>query len=227
MDTQDSGLSLIDAVNGRHSVRGFRPQPVPQETLEAIFKLAQSAPSNCNTQPWHAYVASGQSRDRLRQQFLDRMSSQTPGNPDFSYVSRFEGKYRKRQVDCAVALYNEMGIARDDKEGRAHAVQRNFEFFDAPHIVFLGMDKSFGPTIALDVGIYAQTLMLAMEAYGVSSCAMGSMRAYPDLVRDEFGIDDDIGILLGISFGYEDPDVPANRTRTDREPLENSVVFSS
>lgn len=225
MDTQDTGLSLVDAVKDRHSVRGFLATPVPKATLEAIFELAQSAPSNCNTQPWHAYVASGEARDRLRQQFLERVQAQVPGNPDFSYVSRFDGKYRKRQVDCAVALYNEMGIARDDKAGRAHAVQRNFEFFDAPHIVFLGMDKNFGPTIALDVGIYAQTLMLVMEAYGVSSCAMGSMRAYPDLVRDEFGIDDNIGILLGICFGYKDSAVPANRTRTDREPLENSVLF--
>ncbi|GAA0688501.1 hypothetical protein GCM10009104_13380 [Marinobacterium maritimum] len=124
-----------------------------------------------------------------------------------------------------MALYNEMGIARDDKEGRLRAMQRNYEFFDAPHIVFIGMDRHFGPSIAMDIGIYAQTLMLTMHAHGVSSCAMGSMRSYPDLVRDAFDIDDDTGILLGISFGYEDPDVAANRTRTSREPVANAVNF--
>ncbi len=85
--------------------------------------------------------------------------------------------------------------------------------------------RNFGATISLDVGIYAQTLMLTMHAFGISSCAMGSMRTYPDLVREAFGLDDSTGILLGISFGYEDPDVDANRTRTVREPLANSVVF--
>lgn len=217
--------SLIDAINLRRSVRGFLPEPVPQHTLEQIFELARMTPSNCNTQPWQAFVASGQLKDRLREQFLERMSAGSPGDPDFPYVSRFEGEYRKRQVECAVALYDEMGISRDDKPGRLRAARRNFEFFDAPHIVFLGMDRSFGSTIAMDVGMYAQTLMLAMTAFGVSSCAMGSMRNYPDLVKNAFELDDSVGILLGISFGYEDPEVEANRTRTSREPLSETVVF--
>lgn len=218
-------MSLLDAITSRRSVRGFLPDPVPRETLEHIFDIAQQAPSNCNTQPWQAFVASGEVRDKLQKQFLAGLDQGTPAEPDFPYVSRWEGEYRHRQIDCAVALYNEMGIARDDKAGRFRAVRRNFEFFDAPHIVFLGMDREFGSTIALDVGIYAQTLMLTMQAFGISSCAMGSMRGYPHLVREAFGLDDNIGILLGISFGYEDPEVDANRTRTVREPLANSVSF--
>jgi nitroreductase len=218
-------MTLVDAITTRRSVRGFLPDPVSHDILTSIFELARTSPSNCNTQPWKAFVASGETKEALRRKFLERQRDGTPGNPDFSYVARFEGEYRTRQVDCAVALYNEMGIARDDKEGRLRAVRRNFEFFDAPHIVFLGMDRQFGSTIALDVGIYAQTLMLSMQAFGISSCAMGSMRAYPDLVRDAFGLDDQTGILLGISFGYEDPEIDANRTRTTRELLENTVAF--
>jgi len=212
-------MTLVDAITSRRSIRGFLPDPVSDDVLQAIFELARTTPSNCNTQPWTCYVASGDLKNRLRQE------DGVPSNPDFSYVPKFEGEYRKRQVNCAVALYNEMGIARDDKPGRLRAVRRNYEFFDAPHILFLGMDRKFGSTIALDVGIYAQTLMLAMTAYGLSSCAMGSMRAYPDLVREAFGFADDTGILLGISFGYEDPDVQANRTRTSREPLSGTVIF--
>ena len=218
-------VPVIDAITSRRSVRGYLPDPVPAGTLEQVFEIAQQAPSNCNTQPWKVYVASGEVKDRLRDQFLERLDQGVAGQPDFSYVSTFEGEYRQRQVDCAVALYNEMGIARNDKPGRLRAVRRNFELFDAPHIAFLGMDRNFGATISLDVGIYAQTLMLTMHAFGISSCAMGSMRTYPDLVREAFGLDDSTGILLGISFGYEDPDVDANRTRPVREPLANSVVF--
>lgn len=218
-------VPVIDAVTSRHSVRGYLPDPVPVGTLEQVFEIAQQAPSNCNTQPWKVYVASGEVKDRLRDQFLERLDQGVAGQPDFPYDPTWEGEYRQRQVDCAVALYNEMGIARNDKPGRLRAVRRNFELFDAPHIAFLGMDRNFGATISLDVGIYAQTLMLTMHAFGINSCAMGSMRTYPDLVREAFGLDDSTGILMGISFGYEDPDVDANRTRTVREPLANSVVF--
>ncbi|WP_166261991.1 nitroreductase [Marinobacter salicampi] len=220
-------MTLVEAIATRRSVRGFLPDPVSDDVLQEIFELARTAPSNCNTQPWTCYVASGDLKNRLRDQFLQRQEDGVPGTPDFGYVSKFEGEYRKRQVECAVALYDEMGISRDDKAGRLRAVRRNFEFFDAPYILFLGMDRKFSSTIALDVGIYAQTLMLAMTAYGVSTCAMGSMRAYPDLVREAFRLDEQTGILLGISFGYEDPEVPANRTRTTREPLSDTVIFKN
>lgn len=125
-------MTLVDAVTSRFSVRGFLPEPVPRDILEQVFELAQQSPSNCNTQPWKAFVASGELKERLRQKFLDRQQQGIPGTPDFGYNSGFAGEYRKRQVDCAVALYNEMGIARDDKDGRSWAVRRNFEFFDAP-----------------------------------------------------------------------------------------------
>ncbi|MFN3164584.1 MAG: nitroreductase [Pseudohongiellaceae bacterium] len=220
-------ISLLDAISTRRSVRGFLDKPVPPEVLERIFTIAQQAPSNCNVQPWKAYIASGELKDRLRQQMVDNTASGVPPNPDYDYRGDFENEYRKRQVECAVALYSEMGIERHDKEGRKYAVLRNFEFFDAPHIAFIGMDPAFGTTVAIDVGMWAQTLMLAMVAFGIHSCPMGTMRNYPDLVREAFDIHDGTKILFGISFGYEDESVPANRTRTTRDPISSNVFFRS
>jgi len=218
-------MSLVDAIFQRRSVRGFLPKTVPEETMRNVFEQAQQAPSNCNTQPWYTVVASGDLRNSLRDQFVGRAMAGAPSEPDFSYVSKFEGVYRGRQVDCAAALYGEMEIARDDKAGRSRAALRNFEFFDAPHIAFLCMDRSFGATIAVDVGIYAQTLMLAMTAQGISSCAMGSLRSHPDLVRAAFGLEENIGVVFGICFGYDDSEVKANNTRTTRVSLDETVVF--
>jgi nitroreductase len=218
-------MSLVDAIFQRRSVRGFLPKTVPEETMRNVFEQAQQAPSNCNTQPWYTVVASGDLRDSLRDQFIGRAMAGAPSEPDFSYVSKFEGVYRGRQVDCAAALYGEMEIARDDKAGRSRAALRNFEFFDAPHVAFLCMDRSFGATIAVDVGIYAQTLMLAMTAQGISSCAMGSLRSHPDLVRTAFGLEENIGVVFGICFGYDDSEVKANNTRTSRVSLDETVVF--
>ena len=212
-------------VRARRSVRGFLDKRVPDETLKAIFELAQWSPSNCNIQPWLAYVASGALRDKMRDQFVKNIMDGVPPNPDYDYPGKFEGEYRTRQVECAVAMYTEMGIARDDSGGRMRAMLRNFELFDAPHVVFIGMHKDFGTTVAIDVGMYVQTLMLAMTAHGVGSCAQGSMRYYPDLVREAFDLTDDVHILCGISFGYEDVEVPANRTRTTRADLSENVTF--
>lgn len=220
--------SLADALRSRRSVRGFLDKPVPEETLRQIFELAQLAPSNCNIQPWKVFVASGEVRDELRRRMVEKVTAGVPMEPDFEpNAGKFSGVYRQRQVDCAVELYNNMGIARDDKSGRMRAQLRNFELFDAPHVVFIGMEREFGPTVALDVGMYIQSLMLAMTAHGVGSCAQGSMRYFPNDVREIFGEPASTAILVGISFGYEDPDVAANRTRVGRAPLADSVAFKA
>lgn len=218
-------MSLAEALRERRSVRGYRPEPVPQAVLDEVFGLAQLAPSNCNIQPWKVFVASGAMRDELRHRMVEHVTKGDPIQPDFEHLPNFEGVYRKRQVDCAVELYNNMGIARDDREGRARASLRNFELFDAPHVAFIGMERQFGVTVALDVGMYIQTLMLVMTSFGIGSCAQGSMRYYPQDVRDLFGEPDSTAILCGISFGYEDQSVAANRTRVGREPLGESVRF--
>jgi nitroreductase len=226
-DVIDPDMGLIEAIYQRRSVRGYLDKEVPQATLDRIFDIANQAPSNCNVQPWKVYVASGALKDRLKQAMVEKTAAGVTPNSDYPYRGDFEGEYRKRQVECAVALYSNMGIERGDKEGRMHAVLRNFEFFDAPYIAFLGMDPSFGATVALDVGMYAQNLMLTMVAFGLHSCPMGTMRNYPDLVRDAFNITDNTKILFGISFGYEDNTVPANKTKTTRDEISANVVFRS
>jgi nitroreductase len=224
---QRATIEALDRViRTRRSVRGFLPDPVPEATLREVFELAQRTPSNCNVQPWRCYVASGPARDQVRAKLLERLDAGV--RPSFDFAgdgNAFSGDYRRLQIECAVALYSEMGIERDDRAGRFRAVRRNFELFDAPHVVFVGMDKSFGLQVALDVGAYLQTLMLAMTAHGIASCPQGSLRNYPDVVRELFDVPAEVGILCGISFGYEDTVVPANRTRVGRQPLGTNVQF--
>lgn len=219
-------MTLDEAIKSRRSVRGYLQKEVPQDVMESIFKLAQHAPSNCNIQPWKVYVASGELKDRMQQQMVERASTGVEFSSDYDYPEHFDGEYRRRQIDCAVQLYNSMGIERGDKIGRAKASLRNFEMFDAPHAVFIGMDKRFGASVAIDVGMYIQNLMLAMTAHGVASCAQGCLRYYPDIVREAFDISEETNILLGISFGYEDTSIPANNTRVGRDDISESVQFA-
>jgi len=224
-DSPDITMTLEEAVKTRRSVRGFLDKPVPKEIISKAFELARHSPSNSNIQPWQVFVASGVTRDAIRELLLAQFNLGFERISDFEYPDRFEGTYRKRQVDCAVAMYGEMGIGRDDKLGRLNALLRNFELFDAPHVAFFCMDKSFPASVAVDLGLYAQTLMLAFTSLGVSSCAMGALRNWTNIPREVFGFDDKLGVMFGMTFGFEDPSVPVNKLRMPRSPLEECVTF--
>lgn len=221
-----NATSLGEVLQSRRSVRGFTDRLIDTELLTHIFEMAQLSPSNCNTQPWKTYVASGKACDKLRNALVEAAMSGQPQEPAFNYFGDFKGEYRKRQVDCAVALYDNMGIARNDKPARLGALLRNYQFFDAPHVAFIGMPTDFDIVNGLDVGIYLQTLMLIMRAHGIDSCAQGALAYYPKPVKEALNIPDDIGILVGLSFGYEDESVPANQTRTPRADLAQAVSFT-
>jgi len=215
---------LDQAIRERRSVRGFLPKPVPRELLEEVLELAQHAPSNCNVQPWRVYVASGKVLAELRTALV---SAATSGESPMMVapIDEFVGPYREKQIACAAELYGKMGVARGDRAGRLNASLRNFQFFDAPHVAYVCMAKSFGIGVALDVGMYVQTLMLAMQSRGISSCAQAALRSYPELAAKHLGIPEDEQILCGLSFGYEDPDVPANQTRQPRDRISRNVFF--
>jgi nitroreductase len=73
--------------------------------------------------------------------------------------------------------------------------------------------------------MYAQTLMLAMTANGLASCAQGTMGHHPDLVREAFGLGSEVKVLFGISFGYEDVTMAVNNAHTERASLADTVTF--
>ncbi len=87
------------------------------------------------------------------------------------------------------------------------------------------MAAGFGAREAADTGMWAQTLMLALTARGLASCAQGALSLYPDIVREHLGLAAEQKLLFGVSFGYEDPNAKANAARVGRAALDDAVRF--
>ncbi|SEI12155.1 nitroreductase [Paracoccus alkenifer] len=218
-------MNIDDAVAKRRSVRGYLPDEVPQDTLREVLALAQLSPSNCNIQPWITHVLSGPSLRSLGDKMVAAAEAGIPPDPDFAADRKFEGVYRARQVDAAVQLYGAMGIDRHDRPRRDWAYRRNLDFFGAPHAALIFIHHTFEEREAVDLGIYAQTLMLLLTSRGISSCAQGALSLYPGIIRDHLGLGQTHRAVFGISFGYEDPAVDANQARVGRAGLEDAVMF--
>ena len=58
-------MDTIDAIRQRTSVRRFRPDPVPRESIELLLDCAVRAPNHKLTEPWRFAVLTGGGKTRL------------------------------------------------------------------------------------------------------------------------------------------------------------------
>jgi nitroreductase len=215
-----------DVVRQRHSVRCYRPDPVPDDIIRAVLEDAQLAPSNCNTQPWQMHIASGAKRDELSRALLadDAAENYTP---DFSFsVGDFDGIYGQRAKDQGAAYYRAIGVGREAIEDRQTAARYNLDFFGAPHVALLFM-PSVGDNVRIagDVGMYGQTFLLSLTAHGLGGIPQTMLGFYADTIRLVLGVDPALKLLFGISFGFPDETSAANMYRIGKAPVEQSVTF--
>ncbi|MFT4997089.1 MAG: nitroreductase [Chitinophagales bacterium] len=220
-----NSMTVEEALLSRRSIRDFKSEPVDKKVLEAVFDLAQWAPSNCNSQPWEVCVASGESCERLRTNITEAAFKGEIGDMDIPYDGVYEGVYKDRQYGSANAVYSALGIERSDKARRGEFFMRNFCFFDAPHVAFFFINKKFGIREGADLGMYAQSVMLAMQANGIASCPQTSLGFFAGIVREEFTVSDDLNLMFGLSFGYAADDSPINAIKIDRAPLSETTTF--
>lgn len=211
---------LEGAILGRHSTRLFlRDKPVPRELVIEALELAIRAPSNSNIQPWRLVFNSGPARDRLVKALLAEAEKGEPRVPSLP------GEFHHFRSDLGALVYGSMGVPRHDAEARRVAVLRNWEFFRAPLGAIVCMHRDLDYVDALGVGMFLQTFMLALTARGIGSCVQVSIAGYPDVIREQLGVGEDLRILCGLSIGYPDPEFAANKLHTPRSPLEHNMVF--
>ena len=213
-------LDLDAAIRERHSTRMFLPQqPVPRALVDEALALAQLAPSNSNIQPWRMVFATGPARVRLVEALLEAAHRGPPNIPPLPE------SFQHFRRELGAEVYGSMGIAREDKEGRAVAVMRNFEFFRAPLAGIVCLHRDLGPADALSVGMFLQTFLLALTERGLGSCVEVSVAGYPEVIRTQLAIPAELSIICGLAVGYPDPDFPGNKLHISREPIAKDVVF--
>ena len=223
MNVADPTQVFLDVVSRRRSMRDFKSDPVPREIIESVFGTAQRAPSNCNTQPWFVHVVTGETLEQLRQDLPAKFAAGEIAL-DFPYDGQYEGVYKERQYASAAALYDSLGIARDQKAERNAWFMRNFSFFDAPAVAFFTLPTGFGLREACDLGMFAQTVMLGLTAHGLGSCPQTALAFLANVIRPALSLGDHEQLMFGMSFGYP-TDTAVNEVTTERASLADVVTF--
>ena len=213
--------SFSQLSTNRHSVRGYLPTPVAPELVKELLICAREAPSGANLQPGSFVQVTGQIRDALSANLVQAWTAGQAEVEDYDYFPKpMPMTLRRRQVAAAQALYGALGVTRDDRAGRDAQFERNFRFFDAPVALVVTIERGFGSGGYMDLGMTLYGLMLAAQARGLSTCAIGAMASYPSLIRKHLELDQSSLIVCGMALGYADPDAPVNQTRTERCDLD-------
>jgi nitroreductase len=213
---------LAQLLAERHSCRGFRPEPVPRETIDRILALAQRTASWCNAQPWQVHVLSHEATQRVREALVAHAKAHPP-QPDLPFPAEYLGVYLERRRACGLQLYAATGVERGDKPAYERQWLENYRLFGAPHLAIVTTHAPLGIYGAIDCGAYVQNFMLAACALGVASIAQAAQAAVAGFWREQLALPGDRQLVCGIAFGYEDAAHPANAFRTSRAELAQAV----
>ncbi len=220
-------MQYDEVVRGRRSIRGYKPEPVPQDLIREILELAMRAPSSMNTQPWNFYVLSGAPLDRIRKGNTERNLAGIPHSREFRIGQAFAGQHRDRQVGVAKQLFAAMNIAREDQEARQDWVLRGFRQFDAPVCVIVTYDRVLADSddTAFDCGAVTTALVNAAWSRGLGAVINSQGIMQSPVVREYAGIADDQVIMKAVALGWPDDSFPANAVISERKSVDEAAVF--
>ena len=219
-------MELVEAINSRKSIRGYKPAPVPKETLAQVLETALRAPSAMNIQPWKLTILGGKVMEELKNALQEKVLAGEEGQPDFDPYPRLSGPYRERQVELAKGLFQLMDIAREDKKKRQEWILKMFRFWDAPNAIIIGLDEEVNSFLSIfSLGTIAQTIALAATNLGLGTCIEQEAVYYPAVIRQVAGIPESQKIAMGISIGYPDWAFPANKLESTREQLSDVATW--
>ena len=220
-------MEYHEVINGRRSTRGFLEKPVAMEVLKEVIELAVRAPSSMNTQPWHFHIVTGEVLDNIRRENTKRNVEGVPPSREIKSPLGYEGKHRERQIEIAIQLFKEMGIERDDKEGRQDWVLRGFRQFDAPVAIIVTFDEELkeDDISKFDCGAAVNGLVNAGWSKGLGAVINSQGIMQSPVVREYAKIPDNQIIMICVAMGYPDESFPANKVVSNRRSVDEVATF--
>lgn len=215
-------MELIQAIQGRRSIRAFKPDPVPKEKIEEIIKWATLAPSAINLQPWEFIIICGEEKERLSRRLLkayrEKQISCSPGN--VKPLPKSIAKRGAQTLEMMNPFFEEMKVDPNQfiNEGSCN-------FYGAPVAILICLDDSFPKSRLVDIGIILGYFLLVAHEDGLGTCPIGLITAYEEDIKELLNIPENKHVVIGIALGYPDEQSPINRFKSPREEFTKMVKW--
>jgi nitroreductase len=100
MDPITTKHSIITVIQSRRTIKEFRSDPIPEETLWRILDAARWAPNHRLTEPWRFTIIGAQSREAL----ADALANLTASSQDPSVMAKVKDEARRKVMSSPVLL---------------------------------------------------------------------------------------------------------------------------
>jgi nitroreductase len=221
-------MDVFTAIDSRIACRWFLDKPVDPAIVRDLIGRAARAASGGNLQSWQVYALTAAPLAELKRQVADFIAGHDPRHDDAEYAiypQTMWEPYKARRLEHGVQLYGALGIARDDAKGRLEQYKRNFEFFNAPVALFIGIDRNLGPGQWADLGGYIHALMYLARGYGLDTCPQESWARMHKIVRAFVNMPPEQMLFCALALGYGDHAHRANSFRSPRATLAEFCSF--
>lgn len=211
-------------MRSRRSVRAFKPEPLRRDIVQDILEDAATAPSGANIQPWRVHVLGGEVKDALSRMLVAAFRAGTAPAPAH-FPETLPDMFRARLMDFGARYYASLGIDRNDAAARMRQTERNFSFFGAPVGLIFSIDRRLKPHSWIDLGLFAQNVMIAAQARGIDTCPQVAFAQFHEQIASHLQMPQEEVTAFGMSMGYGDPAAAVNQTRMPREGVDAFATF--
>ncbi|MBS9335983.1 nitroreductase family protein [Fructobacillus papyrifericola] len=216
-------MDFEKVLTNRHSVRQFSEKKIDQMTLFDLVEEAQSSPSWVNAQEVGAVVAIGdrleQMRDRHAALNADEAVKSQPIIP-YRPIHEWPEPAQSNMKGWFQSVSAALGDNGSDQLGKTGS-----QLYQAQAVVYLTLPKGYSDWSLVDLGIFAQTLMLAATNKGIGSIPAYQYVQYPEQLAEALELPIDRVPILGIGLGYFDEKVPLNQIRSQRMRKEDILTI--
>jgi nitroreductase len=213
-------MDTLECIKTRRSIRKFTSEPVPRKDLEELIDIARWSPSYKNSQPWEAIILSGAKKKELSQTLIGLLQDGKENSPDLTAPVSWPEAEGNRIKNLLAKRKELTGIDLAAPEMVFKAKKANFNFYFAPHAIYLFQDARLSEWSLFDIGLFAQSLMLAAHAKELATVPQAFATDYAKEVKECLGIPASKRLILGLSVGYPDMESPVNAYRTERAETE-------
>jgi len=216
-------MDTLECIKTRRSIRKFTTEEVPRKDLEELIEIARWSPSYKNSQPWEAIILSGAKKKELSRTLVGLLEDGKDSRPDLPAPTSWPERENSNIKQLMAKRMELTGVDPGTPETIFKAKKANFNFYFAPHAIYLFQDASLSEWSLFDIGLFAQSLMLTAHAKGLATVPQAFATDHAKEVKECLGIPASKRLILGLSVGYPDMESPVNVYRTER--MEAEEIF--